>query len=264
MKKIMVAVLALGMISSGCKVFQKVQKDDAPATETVQDNAKVFSVPKAKSEVREEPTSDRMFEEEAEKPEYADELMPEAIAMVRKLNKASTSLLQRRFRIGFSRAGRLIDIMEQDGIIGPADGSKPREILVAAKQGLPEPDKNPRLRLAVKEAKSQSVPKEVIDRAIKKAVGGDAESYDEIRYEGYGPGGTAVMVDCMTDNRNRTVGEIRHALDRKGGKLGNSGSVAHLFETTGHIVIDAADRIFADRALAGKVLDAFAVDQSAR
>ena len=84
-----------------------------------------------------------------------------------------------------------------------------KEITVAAKMGDPDPDKNPRLRLAVKEAKSQSVPKDVIDRAIKKSQGGDAESYDEIRYEGSGPGGVAVIVEAMTDNRNRTASTVR-------------------------------------------------------
>ncbi|MCB1388257.1 MAG: YebC/PmpR family DNA-binding transcriptional regulator, partial [Rhodobacteraceae bacterium] len=80
-----------------------------------------------------------------------------------------------------------------------------KEITVAAKMGDPDPDKNPRLRLAIKEAKAQSMPKDNIDRAIKKAIGGDADSYEEIRYEGYGPGGVAVIVETMTDNRNRTA-----------------------------------------------------------
>ena len=84
-----------------------------------------------------------------------------------------------------------------------------KEITVAAKMGDPDPDKNPRLRLAVKEAKGQSVPKDVIERAIKKSQGGDAENYDEIRYEGYGPGGVAVIVEAMTDNRNRTASSVR-------------------------------------------------------
>ena len=84
-----------------------------------------------------------------------------------------------------------------------------KEITVAAKMGDPDPDKNPRLRMAVKEAKSVSVPKDVIDRAIKKSQGGDAESYDEIRYEGYGPNGVAVIVEAMTDNRNRTASNVR-------------------------------------------------------
>ena len=108
-----------------------------------------------------------------------------------------------------------------------------KEITVAAKMGDPDPEKNPRLRLAVKEAKSNSVPKDVIDRAIKKATGGDAENYDEIRYEGYGPNGVAIMVDCMTDNKNRTVSEVRYTFNRNGGNLGADGSVAYLFDRKG-------------------------------
>jgi len=111
-----------------------------------------------------------------------------------------------------------------------------KEITVAAKMGDPDPDKNPRLRLAVKEAKSQSVPKDVIDRAIKKSQGGDAESYDEIRYEGYGPGGVAVIVEAMTDNRNRTASTVRSTFSKNGGNLGETGSVSFMFERVGEIV----------------------------
>ncbi|WP_439105212.1 YebC/PmpR family DNA-binding transcriptional regulator, partial [Celeribacter marinus] len=89
-----------------------------------------------------------------------------------------------------------------------------KEITVAAKMGDPDPDKNPRLRMAVKEAKSVSVPKDVIDRAIKKSLGGDAENYDEIRYEGYGPSGVAVIVEAMTDNRNRTASNVRSTFSK--------------------------------------------------
>ena len=110
-----------------------------------------------------------------------------------------------------------------------------KEITVAAKMGDPDPDKNPRLRLAVKEAKSQSCPKDVIDRAIKKAVGGDAESYDEIRYEGYGPNGVAVIVEAMTDNRNRTASSVRSLFGKNGGNLGETGSVGFMFERKGEI-----------------------------
>jgi YebC/PmpR family DNA-binding regulatory protein len=118
-----------------------------------------------------------------------------------------------------------------------------KEITVAARMGDPDPDKNPRLRLAVKEAKSSSVPKDVIDRAIKKATGGDAESYDEIRYEGYGSGGVAVMVEAMTDNRNRTASNVRSTFTKNGGNLGETGSVAFMFDRKGEIVYqpDAAD-----------------------
>ncbi|WP_127900881.1 YebC/PmpR family DNA-binding transcriptional regulator [Solirhodobacter olei] len=110
-----------------------------------------------------------------------------------------------------------------------------KEITVAAKMGDPDPEKNPRLRLAVKEAKGQSMPKDVIDRAIKKAIGGDAESYDEIRYEGYGPGGIAIIVEAMTDNRNRTASNVRSYFAKCGGNLGETGSVAFMFDRVGEI-----------------------------
>ena len=110
-----------------------------------------------------------------------------------------------------------------------------KEITVAAKMGDPDPDKNPRLRLAVKEAKSQSCPKDVIDRAIKKSMGGDAETYDEIRYEGYGPNGVAVIVEAMTDNRNRTASNVRSTFGKNGGNLGETGSVGFMFERKGEI-----------------------------
>ena len=115
-----------------------------------------------------------------------------------------------------------------------------KEITVAAKMGDPDPDKNPRLRLAVKEAKSNSVPKDVIERAITKAVGGDAESYDEIRYEGYGPGGVAVIVEAMTDNRNRTASNVRSTFTKNGGNLGETGSVSFMFERKGEVTYPAA------------------------
>ncbi|EBA01912.1 hypothetical protein RB2150_16669 [Rhodobacterales bacterium HTCC2150] len=115
-----------------------------------------------------------------------------------------------------------------------------KEITVAAKMGDPDPDKNPRLRLAVKEAKSNSVPKDVIDRAIKKSVGGDAETYDEIRYEGYGPGGVAVIVEAMTDNRNRTASTVRSTFTKNGGNLGETGSVGFMFDRIGQVIYPAA------------------------
>ncbi len=118
-----------------------------------------------------------------------------------------------------------------------------KEISVAAKMGDPDPEKNPRLRLAVKEAKSNSVPKDVIDRAIKKSQGGDAETYEEIRYEGYGPGGVAVIVEAMTDNRNRTASTVRSTFGKHGGNLGETGSVAFMFDRKGCIIYapDAGD-----------------------
>ncbi|WP_298261452.1 YebC/PmpR family DNA-binding transcriptional regulator [uncultured Litoreibacter sp.] len=115
-----------------------------------------------------------------------------------------------------------------------------KEITVAAKMGDPDPDKNPRLRLAVKEAKSQSVPKDVIDRAIKKSQGGDAENYDEIRYEGYGPGGVAVIVETMTDNKNRTASTVRSTFTKNGGNLGETGSVGFMFDRKGQVIYPAA------------------------
>ncbi|HMQ94971.1 MAG TPA: YebC/PmpR family DNA-binding transcriptional regulator [Amaricoccus sp.] len=110
-----------------------------------------------------------------------------------------------------------------------------KEITVAAKMGDPDPDKNPRLRLAVKEAKANSMPKDNIDRAIKKATGGDAETYEEIRYEGYGPNGVAIIVEAMTDNRNRTASNVRSTFTKRGGNLGETGSVAFLFDRKGQI-----------------------------
>ncbi|MFC3615463.1 YebC/PmpR family DNA-binding transcriptional regulator [Lutimaribacter marinistellae] len=123
-----------------------------------------------------------------------------------------------------------------------------KEITVAAKMGDPDPEKNPRLRLAVKEAKSQSVPKDVIERAIKKSQGGDSEDYEEIRYEGYGPNGVAVIVEAMTDNRNRTASNVRSTFSKNGGNLGETGSVGFMFERKGEVVYPAsvgdADTVF--------------------
>lgn len=115
-----------------------------------------------------------------------------------------------------------------------------KEITVAAKMGDPDPEKNPRLRLAVKEAKTNSVPKDVIDRAIRKSQGGDAESYEEIRYEGYGPNGIALVVEAMTDNRNRTASNVRSYFTKSGGDLGQTGSVAFMFDRVGAIMYPAS------------------------
>ncbi|HEV2066007.1 MAG TPA: YebC/PmpR family DNA-binding transcriptional regulator [Thermomicrobiales bacterium] len=119
-----------------------------------------------------------------------------------------------------------------------------REITVAARTGLPDPDANARLRIAVQKARAQSMPKDNIDRAIQRAVGGDgADQYEEIYYEGYGPGGTAMMILTMTDNRNRTVGELRAVLTRAGGTLGENGSVSWMFDQTGviNVIADGKD-----------------------
>ncbi len=111
-----------------------------------------------------------------------------------------------------------------------------REVTVAARSGGGEIDCNPRLRLAVDKANSANVPRDTIERAVKRGAGGvEGENYEEIRYEGYGPGGTAVMVDCMTDNRNRTASEVRHAFTKHGGNLGTDGSVAYMFSKQGII-----------------------------
>jgi YebC/PmpR family DNA-binding regulatory protein len=112
-------------------------------------------------------------------------------------------------------------------------GKLAREITVAAKLGTPDPAMNPRLRAAVIAARQENMPKDNIERAIKKAIGGESENYDEIRYEGYGPGGVAIIVDALTDNRNRTVSEIRSAFSKHGGALGESNSVSFLFERKG-------------------------------
>ena len=115
-----------------------------------------------------------------------------------------------------------------------------KEITVAAKMGDPDPDKNPRLRLAVKEAKSSSVPKDVIDRAIKKSQAGDGDDYEEIRYEGYGPNGVAIIVEAMTDNRNRTASNVRSTFSKNGGNLGETGSVGFMFDRKGEVVYPAS------------------------
>jgi YebC/PmpR family DNA-binding regulatory protein len=115
-----------------------------------------------------------------------------------------------------------------------------REITVAAKMGLPDPEMNARLRAAVLAAKAQSMPKDNIQRAIDKASGGDAENYEEIRYEGFGPGGVAIIVEALTDNRNRTATNVRTIFSKNGGNLGASGSVSHGFERLGLIEYPAS------------------------
>ncbi len=123
-----------------------------------------------------------------------------------------------------------------------------REITVAAKMGTPDPDMNPRLRAAVNAAKAQSMPKDNIQRSIDKAAGGDAETYEDIRYEGFGPGGVSLVVEALTDNRNRTATNVRTAFSKNGGNLGASGSVTHGFDRLGLIAYPAstgdAEKIF--------------------
>ncbi len=134
----------------------------------------------------------------------------------------------------------------QDAVRSKLFSKLSKEITVAAKMGDPDPDKNPRLRLAVKEAKSNSMPKDNIDRAIKKAVGGEGENYKEIRYEGYGPNGVAIIVEAMTDNLNRTASNVRSTFTKRGGNLGETGSVSFMFDRMGQIVYEAgldADKV---------------------
>ncbi len=114
-----------------------------------------------------------------------------------------------------------------------------REITVAAKMGSPDPTMNPRLRLAIQAARAENMPKDNIERAIKKAAGGDAEAYEAIRYEGYGPGGIAVIAEALTDNRNRTGGAVRAVFTKYGGNLGATGSVSHMFNHIGEITFPA-------------------------
>ena len=112
-------------------------------------------------------------------------------------------------------------------------GKLAREITVAAKTGLPDPDHNPRLRAAIIAARKENMPKDNIDRAVKKAQGGDTETFEEVRYEGFGPAGVAVIVEALTDNRNRTAGEIRSIFSKQGGALGTTGAVSHSFSHLG-------------------------------
>ncbi|MEQ1899765.1 MAG: YebC/PmpR family DNA-binding transcriptional regulator [Devosia sp.] len=114
-----------------------------------------------------------------------------------------------------------------------------REITVAAKLGMPDPAFNSRLRLAVTNARAQSMPKDNIDRAIKKAMGADGENYEEIRYEGYGPGGVAIIVEALTDNRNRTASNVRASFSKNGGALGETNSVGFMFDRMGEVYYPA-------------------------
>jgi YebC/PmpR family DNA-binding regulatory protein len=124
---------------------------------------------------------------------------------------------------------------KQDAIRAKLFAKLAREITVAARHGSPDPATNSRLRLAVQNARAENMPKDNIERAIKKAEGGDAETYEAIRYEGYGPGGVAVIVEALTDNRNRTAGVVRSLFTKYGGNLGETGSVAFMFNRAGEI-----------------------------
>src|SRR6476619_6097352 len=129
-------------------------------------------------------------------------------------------------------------------------GTLARVITVSAKLGLPDPAFNPRLRAAVMASRAENMPKDNIDRAIKKSQGADTESYDEIRYEGYGPGGVAIIVEALTDNRNRTAGEVRAIFSKNGGNLAETGAVSFMFTHVGIVEFDAK------AATAEAVLDA--------
>ena len=143
----------------------------------------------------------------------------------------------------------------QDAVRSKMFSKLAREITVAAKMGSPDPGMNPRLRLAIQNAKAQSMPKDNIQRAINKASGGDSESYEEVRYEGYGPGGVAVIVEALTDNRNRTASNVRAAFTKSGGALGETGSVGFMFSRVGEIIYPAdagdADAIMEAAIMAG-------------
>ncbi len=114
-----------------------------------------------------------------------------------------------------------------------------REITVAAKTGTPDPDMNPRLRLAIQNARAENMPKDNIERAIKKAAGADTANYETVRYEGYGPGGVAIIAEALTDNRNRTGGAVRAVFSKNSGNLGSTGSVSHMFTHIGEIAYKA-------------------------
>ena len=128
----------------------------------------------------------------------------------------------------------------QDAVRSKMFSKLAREITVAAKMGMPDPAMNPRLRLAIQNARAESMPKDNIQRAINKASGGDSENYEEVRYEGYGPGGVAVIVEALTDNRNRTASNVRAAFTKAGGALGETGSVGFMFDRVGEILYPAS------------------------
>jgi YebC/PmpR family DNA-binding regulatory protein len=141
---------------------------------------------------------------------------------------------QSQFKNIMHRKGR------QDAVRSKMFSKLAREITVAAKQGMPDPAMNPRLRLAIQNAKAESMPKDNIQRAINKAIGGDAESYEEVRYEGYGPGGVALIVEVLTDNRNRSASNVRAAFTKAGGALGETGSVSFMWDRAGEIYYPAS------------------------
>jgi len=151
----------------------------------------------------------------------------------------------------------------QDAMKSKLFGKLAREITVAAKLGTPDPAMNPRLRAAVIAAREENMPKDNIERAIKKALGGEGNNYDEIRYEGYGPGGVAVIVEALTDNRNRAASDIRSFFTKSGGNLGETGSVAFMFDRVGIIEYDskaASDDAMLDAAIEAGADDVISSD----
>ncbi|ACA20835.1 protein of unknown function DUF28 [Methylobacterium sp. 4-46] len=126
-----------------------------------------------------------------------------------------------------------------DAVRSKVFGKLAREITVAAKLGVPDPAMNPRLRAAMLAARAENMPKDNIERAIKKATGGEGENYEEIRYEGYGPGGAALIVEAQTDNRNRTASDVRSAFTKAGGSLAETGAVSFMFDRVGLVAFDA-------------------------
>ncbi len=129
---------------------------------------------------------------------------------------------------------------KQDAVRSKLFSKLAREITVSAKLGLPDPNMNARLRAAILAARAENMPKDNIERAIKKASGADTENYEEIRYEGYGPGGVAVIVEALTDNRNRTASEVRSYFTKSGGNLAETGAVSFMFDRVGAVEYDAA------------------------
>ena len=127
---------------------------------------------------------------------------------------------------------------KQDAVRSKVFSKLAREITVAAKMGMPDPSMNPRLRAAVLAARAENMPKDNIERAIKKAAGGEGENYDEVRYEGYAPGGVAVIIEALTDNRNRTAGEVRSYFTKAGGALAETGAVSFMFDRVGVVEFD--------------------------
>jgi YebC/PmpR family DNA-binding regulatory protein len=146
----------------------------------------------------------------------------------------------------------------QDAVKSKLFGKLAREITVSAKLGTPDPAMNARLRAAIIAARAENMTKDTIERAIKKASGGDAESYEEIRYEGYGPGGVAVIVEVLTDNRNRTAGEVRATFTKSGGNLAETGAVSFMFDHVGVIEYDA--KVASGEAMFEAALEAGADD----